>query len=134
MGEIYDFVAKRAGHRCEYCRAPEVLFTFRFEIDHITPLYKGGRDTSDNWALACRACNLWKADVIDRNDTVTKTDIRLFHPRTDHWFDHFNFKLDESMLIIPATPIGRVTVAQLRLNAPAQLEARKWWMLLGLFP
>jgi 5-methylcytosine-specific restriction endonuclease McrA len=48
----YSFVAQRAGHRCEYCRAPEVVFNLAFEVDHIIPLSKNGRDEEKNWALS----------------------------------------------------------------------------------
>jgi len=40
----YSFVAQRAEHRCEYCRAPEVVFNLAFEVDQIIPLSKNGRD------------------------------------------------------------------------------------------
>lgn len=33
-------------------------------IDHIVPLSKGGRDTLDNLALACAACNQAKGDTV----------------------------------------------------------------------
>jgi len=33
-------------------------------IDHIIPLSKGGEDVADNRALACRACNEKKADIV----------------------------------------------------------------------
>ena len=35
MNRFYSEVAERAGHRCEYCRAPEVVFNFPFEVEHI---------------------------------------------------------------------------------------------------
>ena len=31
MNPHYPLVAERAGHRCEYCHAPEVIFNFPFE-------------------------------------------------------------------------------------------------------
>jgi hypothetical protein len=33
----YPRVAARAGHLCEYCRAPELIFNFPFEVEHIIP-------------------------------------------------------------------------------------------------
>ena len=39
MNPLYAPVAARAAHRCEYCRAPEVIFNFRFEVEHIIPLF-----------------------------------------------------------------------------------------------
>jgi hypothetical protein len=35
MNPHYRVVAQRAGHRCEYCRAPEAVFNFPFEVEHI---------------------------------------------------------------------------------------------------
>ncbi len=32
------------------------------------------------------------------------------------------------------TPVGRATVSRLQMNSPLQLEARRQWMRLGLFP
>jgi len=38
-------IAQRANHRCEYCKAPEVVFNFPFEVEHIIPLsQKGSND------------------------------------------------------------------------------------------
>jgi hypothetical protein len=31
-------VALQAGHRCEYCHAPEAVFNFPLEVEHIIPL------------------------------------------------------------------------------------------------
>ncbi|CDH47543.1 HNH endonuclease [Candidatus Contendibacter odensensis] len=58
MNPAYPQVSARADHRCEYCHAPELIFNFPFEVEHIIPLVQGGRDTDDNLALACRSCNL----------------------------------------------------------------------------
>ena len=62
MNPHYARVAERAGHRCEYCHAPEAIFNFPFEVEHIVPTGHGGTDTVSNWALSCRACNLYKSD------------------------------------------------------------------------
>ena len=65
MNPRYALVAARAGHRCEYCQAPEAIFNFPFEVEHVVPPGKAGPDTEDNWALACRSCNLFKSDGLD---------------------------------------------------------------------
>ena len=44
MNPRYPFVAERAAHRCEYCRAPEAIFNFPFEVEHIIPLSRDGHD------------------------------------------------------------------------------------------
>ncbi len=89
MNQRYPKVALRAGHRCEYCRAPEAVFNFPFEVEHIIPVSRGGADAEVNWALACRSCNLRKAAHVNGIDPESQTIVRLFHPREDRWKEHF---------------------------------------------
>jgi len=133
MNPHYPQVALRAGHQCEYCHAPEAVFNLPLEVEHIMPLARGGEDTAVNWALACRACNLYKAAHVSGYDPVSEAVVRLFHPREDQWEDHFQVAL-ESGEIVGRTPVGRATVVCLRLNHEAQVTARRQWMRLGLFP
>jgi hypothetical protein len=133
MNPHYPQVALRAGHRCEYCHAPEAVFNLPLEVEHIMPLARGGEDTAANWALACRACNLYKAAHGSGYDPVSEAVIRLFHPREDQWEDHFQVA-PESGEMVGRTPVGRATVVCLRLNHEAQVTARRQWMRLGLFP
>ncbi len=133
MNPAYPVVSERAEHRCEYCHAPELVFNFPFEVEHIVPLYRGGASTDANWALACRSCNLRKGVQITSVDPSSGTEIRLFDPRQDHWVDHLRADLETGELI-GLTAIGRATVAALRMNDEPQRTARRWWMRLGLFP
>jgi len=133
MNPHYTQVALRAGHRCEYCHAPEAVFNLPLEVEHIVPIARGGEDTATNWALACRACNLYKATHVSGHDPVRDTVVRLFHPREDQWADHFQIT-PESGEIVGRTPVGRATVVRLGLNSEAQVAARQQWMRLGLFP
>lgn len=133
MNPRYPLVARRAGYRCEYCRAPEAIFNLSFEVEHIVPKSKNGGDDESNWALACRACNLHKADQLDGFDAVTGQVARLFHPRQDLWEDHFRIDA-ESGTIVGLTAIGRTTVLLLQMNRPNQVAARRQWILLRLFP
>ena len=64
MNPRHRFVAQRALHHCEYCKAPEAIFNFPFEVEHITPPGNGGTNSDENLALACRSCNLYKSDFI----------------------------------------------------------------------
>lgn len=142
MSAHYAAVAARAAHRCEYCRAPEVIFSLRFEVDHVLPLHRGGLDVFENLALSCRSCNLWKAALVGFQDPETGKLAPLFNPRTDDWFSHFTVLVRGDaaerrivdMAIYGMTPVGRATVAALRVNSSAQLTARRWWMAIGLFP
>lgn len=133
MNPHYAAVALRAGHRCEYCHAPEVIFNFPFEVEHIIPTSREGPDEESNWALSCRSCNLHKSAQISATDPETQRTERLYHPRGDAWDAHFRVDL-ESGEIIGQTPIGRATIAGLQINGKAQLTARIQWMRLGIFP
>ena len=80
MNPRYHLVAPRAGHRCEYCHAPEVVFNFPFEVEHVTPVSRGGSDSNDNLALSCRSCNLLKGARVEHVDPVSATVQRLYSP------------------------------------------------------
>ena len=133
MNPNYSLVADRAGHRCEYCRAPELVFNFPFEVEHIIPLCRNGLDAEANLALACRCCNLRKGTQIGAIDPESGVEARLFNPRQDRWDEHLRVD-GESGAIMGLTPTGRVTVICLEMNSPAQLTARTLWIRLGLFP
>ena len=51
MNRHYAGVAERAGHRCEYCHAPEAIFNLPFEVEHIVPTSRGGPDDESNRRL-----------------------------------------------------------------------------------
>ncbi len=133
MNARYPPVARRAGNRCEYCRAPEAVFNLTFEVEHIVPISRGGLGDESNLALSCRACNLFKADRLTVRDQETGAEVRLFDPRRDCWDEHFRIEA-ETGAILSLTPEGRVTVAILQMNRPVQLAARLHWMRPGLFP
>jgi hypothetical protein len=127
----YSSVAARARHRCEYCQAPEAVFNFPFEVEHIVPRQSGLAQEA-NLALACRSCNLFKADSTHGVDPQTNRAVRLYHPRVDRWDEHFY--PNASGELQGRTEIGRATIAQLRMNAPAQVAARLLWVRLGIYP
>jgi hypothetical protein len=133
MNPHYPIVARRAGHRCEYCRAPEAVFNFPFEVEHVLPTSHGGADDEANLSLACRACNLHKSDRVAALDELSGEEVPLFHPRQQRWSEHFPVDV-ESGEIDGTTPTGRATVACLDLNHPLQLMARQLWIRLRLFP
>jgi 5-methylcytosine-specific restriction endonuclease McrA len=108
MNPHYPLVSQRAANRCEYCHAPEAVFNFPFEVEHVIPRSRQGPDDASNLALACRACNLRKADHLTGEDETTRSAVRLFHPRHDRWNE--------------------------QMNSPVQMTARRQWMRLNLFP
>lgn len=127
---LYGLVALRAGHRCEYCRAPEAVFNHAFEVEHIQPLGRSGVDEASNLALACRACNGSKHVATTSLDPTSQRAVRLFNPRVDVWTAHFSFDAPTSV-IQGRTEIGRTTVDRLHLNGPRHLRARN--LCAGLF-
>lgn len=133
MNRHYSSVAERATHRCEYCQAPEAIFNFAFEVEHIVPPGQGGTESDDNRALACRACNVHKSDRCRATDPNSGEEVALFHPRRDSWADHFS--LDRTTGEIHGlTSVGRATVDCLAVNSTLQREARLRWIEIGLFP
>jgi hypothetical protein len=132
MNPNYAFVAKRAGHICEYCHAPEAVFNLQFEVEHIKPLSRGGDDSKNNLALSCRSCNLYKSDAVSFFDEETRRTSRLFNPRRNLWKN--NFKINhQTGEILGLTAIGRATAACLKMNGKIQSAARVQWLKLALF-
>lgn len=131
MNPHYPLVSARARHACEYCRAPEIVFNLRFEVEHVTPQSHGGETSEDNLALSCRSCNLYKSDYVSAVDELTQQEAGLFNPRRDTWHDHFSVD-DENGEIKGLTARGRATISRLRINSKAQVKARRQWLRLGL--
>ncbi len=133
MNPFYSQVATRAGKLCEYCLAPELTSNFSFEVEHIIPLSLGGKNELENFALACRSCNVFKSNFLIGIDESGMKAERLFHPRKDVWSK--NFRVDsETFEIEGLTEIGMGTINRLRINNQLQIQARKQWNRLGLFP
>jgi hypothetical protein len=133
MNPRYPAVAARANHRCEYCRAPEAIFNFPFEVEHVVPPSHSGADDDQNFALACRSCNLHKSNYLTGPDDLGGVEVPLFNPRMDRWAEHFESDNDRGE-IRGLTATGRATVARLRMNDPVQVMARLLWIQLRLFP
>lgn len=113
--------------------APELVFNFPFEVEHIIPLSREGTNSQENLALACRSCNLRKGTRINGIDPQSNTEVRLFHPRLEEWDNHFQADTT-SGIILGMTAIGRTTVNILEINSQPQVTARQLWIRLSLFP
>lgn len=133
MNPHFPHIAQRAEHRCEYCLAPEAIFNFRFEVEHIIPACQQGGDEDDNRALACRSCNVFKATATKALDPDSQFEALLFHPRRDRWEEHFAIDL-EIGVIQGKTAVGRATVQCLRMNSDFQQSARRAWIALAIYP
>ena len=132
MNPRYPAIAQRAAHRCEYCLAPEAVFNFRFEVEHIIRPGAGGTDADSNLALACRACNVSKSNHTRTADPDSGVVVEIFHPRQQRWKDHF--RVNENGVIVGKSPSGRATVACLQMNSPQQTTARRHWIRLEIYP
>jgi hypothetical protein len=134
---LYEQVAARADHHCEYCMAPEAISPDRFEVEHILPRALGGSDEMPNLALACSPCNRRKSQATNAVDP-TSEDLAVaprFNPRRDVWRVHFNFAFTVTGIrIVGLTPVGRATVERLGMNDAHVVRARSVWAIVGLFP
>jgi hypothetical protein len=117
-----QFVRRRAGERCEYCRLPQLFHEERFSIDHVTAVKHGGDDSVSNLAFACLRCNLNKGTNLSGIDPATGQVVTLFNPRLQDWKEHFQ---RSGAIIIGQTPEGRAAVAVLRMNAPERVQLRQ---------
>ncbi len=125
-------VAEHASYRCSYCRSPE-LAGVPMVVDHILPLSAGGGTETGNLCLACYRCNEFKAARIAAPDPLTGEVVRLFHPRTQAWRDHFEWG-EDGLLVLGRTACGRATVEALHLNDSRLVRARRIWVFAGLHP
>ena len=123
-------VRRRAKQACEYCRMPQALYRYRFQIDHIIAEKHRGKAVLSNLALACLHCNSLKGPNIAGLDEVTGKIVRLFNPRRDRWIRHFQW---DGPNLFGRTSIGRVTVAVLNINDPDFVLAREELIREGLF-
>jgi hypothetical protein len=130
---LYLPVAERANYRCEYCGAPERVQATEFEVEHVVPRARGGDDALDNLALACGSCNRRKAQAIDAIDPATGRPAFLFNPRTDVWYEHFDFDAGSGR-IFGLSPTGRATVERFELNRAFLIESRMSWSAGGWYP
>lgn len=123
-------VQERAAGRCEYCRIPEDIRPYPFQVEHIRSLKHGGSSDPDNLAWSCLHCNLRKGTDVAAYDDLTDALVPLFNPRTQVWDEHF--AMNEAW-IEGLTAVGRATVNLLQMNHPQQVEARAALIEAGLW-
>lgn len=115
-------VIRRAAGRCEYCHFPVEVSELPFHCDHIIAEKHGGATNDTNLAWACFSCNLRKGPNLSGLDPVSGELMRLFHPRTDVWEQHFAWK---GAWLQGKTSIGRTTIAVLDINHPDAVAVRE---------
>lgn len=112
---VKERVRRRANFLCKYCHTDERWQLVQFTIDYIKPISAGGSDEFENLALACFHCNRRKSDKQVVFDSQTDSEILIFNPRKMIWLEHFYWSND-SLLILPQSAIGRLTIELLELN------------------
>ena len=122
-------VRQRAKLRCEYCHFPERLAELRFQIDQIIPQQHGGLTVAENLAWSCLRCNKHKGPNLSGIDPQTAQIVRLFHPRSDDWREHFAWRGAE---LVGLTATGRPTAAVLEFNHDDATLARDALMAEGV--
>ena len=128
-----ETVELRAGRRCEYCRAPQPVTGIRYHLEHVFPESLGGTDEIDNLALACPTCNFYKSNHLLGIDEEGLAGRPLFNPRKDRWQEHFEFD-SASLRLKGKTPEASGTINRLRMNQTVQIEARRLWVELEIYP
>jgi hypothetical protein len=87
----------------------------------------------DNLALSCQGCNGHKYTKREAPDLATGAVVPLFHPRKQHWRDHFAWNEDFSR-VLALTPTGRATEKALRLNRDEVVQFRRLLRVVGQHP
>ncbi len=105
----------------------------QLQIDHVQPISKGGSDDEDNLCLTCELCNQYKWAKTNGIDPQTQQRVLLFHPRIQHWADHFAWSEDGTR-VLGLTACGRATGLALRLNNDLALTVRRNWIRAGWHP
>jgi len=102
-------------------------------VEHIIPLAGGGSSIVENLCLSCYRCNEFKGSRHNALDADTGQIVPLFHPRQQHWAEHFAWE-EDGVTVRGLTPAGRATLTLLRLNNAWLVQARRIWNLVGLQP
>ena len=129
--DLEQLVWRRANGLCEYCRMPQAVHPWPFQIDHIIAQQHHGETVPENLALSCLRCNSHKGPNLSGYDWMTNEVVRLFHPRRDAWDEHFVW---DGPRLRGRTQIGRVTIDVLTINDPSYVELRESLIAEGLFP
>jgi hypothetical protein len=99
-------------------------------VEHIDP--DAGNDLA-NLCLSCPSCNLSKGRVTFSLDPDTGRVVSLFNPRTQAWSENFEW-IQDGTIIRGLSPVGRATVARLRMNITRVVIARRVWIRAGEHP
>jgi HNH endonuclease len=130
---LRELVAAQARYRCGYCLTQELIIGTPMDVEHIIPEALNGLTEESNLWLACSICNKRKGDRLAARDPVTDELVPLFDPRRQVWSEHFVW-IEQGLLIVGLTPMGRATVVALHLNRQALVRSRRLWISAGWHP
>jgi len=129
--ELRRLVERRAERICEYCLIHADDVYVGCHVDHIISEKHGGETQAENLALACAACNRAKGSNVASVDRQTGQTVRLFHPRTDAWGEHFRLV---GARIEWRPPQREATVRVLRFNDSTRIQERETLRQHGKYP
>ena len=124
-------VATRADALCEYCPIHEDDSVFGCEVDHVISQEHGGATEAGNLAYARAFCNRAKGSDIGSMIQETGVYARFFHPRLDHWAEHFRL---DGVAVGALSDIGEVTGRILAFNTGERLLERQVLRDVGRYP
>ncbi len=124
-------VASRARHLCEYCLIHADDTYLGCQVDHVIAEKHGGLTDADNLCYACTFCNRAKGTDIGSIAPSTGEFARFYHPRADHWTDHFQLN---GVVIEARTQVGEATARILAFNDAERISERQMLQDIGRYP
>ena len=74
--EAFERIIQAQGNKCLKC-GKEFTEEERPTRDHVIPLSRGGKDTTDNVCALCHRCNAQKADDLDYDLIVSRKQLEV---------------------------------------------------------
>jgi len=124
-------VAERAKGLCEYCLIHQDDTFLGCQIEHVVSEKHGGKTTEENLAMACAFCNRFKGTDIATMAQNNGHLVRLFHPRSDLWSEHFQLQGSQ---IVGIGEVGTATATLLKFNHPDRMLERAELIAIGRYP
>ncbi|HEC1650031.1 TPA: HNH endonuclease [Yersinia enterocolitica] len=114
---IRERIKSRDGEKCNYCGSVHNL-----EIDHITPVSKGGNSTDDNLQVLCKACNLLKFNhEVNQEECIKQGRVVLASSMNHEQTNEIASCPTDSLNLIPDSPI-LIPFNTQAADAPCQVD------------
>ncbi len=95
---------------------------------HCAPAW--GPSVPENLALACCYCNRYKGPNLSGIDPESGHVVSLFHPRQQHWDDHFAW---DGARLLAKSAAARTTIHLLQINRADAVAVRRLLIQEGVF-